>query len=152
MNTIKSKYLGLKAIALIKIFRGTVALIVGIALLLEGSSLVDQYKIQVMVAERAQDPAMYLLLKSLKYINQTVITSIGVLALILAAIRYIEAIGLWHKKKWAEWLVLFTTLVFIPFEIFHLTQGFNVLIVFILIVNIAICIYLLYMLQLKSLA
>jgi uncharacterized membrane protein (DUF2068 family) len=151
MNTTKSEYLGLKAIALIKILRGTVALFVGIALLLEGSSLIDQYKIQVMVAERAQDPAMYLLLKFLKYINQTVIYSIGILALILAAIRYIEAIGLWHKKKWAEWLALFTTLVFIPFEIFHLTQGFNVLIVFILIVNIVICIYLLYMLQLKSL-
>jgi uncharacterized membrane protein (DUF2068 family) len=66
----------------------------------------------------------------------------GVLA--YAALEGIEAIGLWLQKRWAEYLTLIATALFIPLEVYEIVHKGSPLKVIALIVNVAIVVYLLY--------
>ncbi len=46
-------------------------------------------------------------------------------ALIYAIIRITEAAGLWHQKRWAEWLGVITGLIYVPFELVALRRGLS---------------------------
>ncbi|MFH0343611.1 MAG: DUF2127 domain-containing protein [Chromatiales bacterium] len=44
-------------------------------------------------------------------------------ALAYAIIRFIEAYGLWHEKRWAEWFAAASGGIYIPIEVYELWQG-----------------------------
>lgn len=61
-----------------------------------------------------------------------------------------EGVGLWLRKRWAEWLTVIATSSLIPFELWELSQrppGHEWLVVCALIVNVAIVIYLIVVLR-----
>ena len=60
-----------------------------------------------------------------------------------AALEGSEAIGLWLGRRWAEYLTLIATAVFVPYEIYELTKSITWLKVLTLIINLAIVLYLL---------
>jgi uncharacterized membrane protein (DUF2068 family) len=71
----------------------------------------------------------------------------GIVALAYAALEGAEAWGLWHRRRWGEWLtVLATSLLLIP-EIWELTKSATPLKVGALLVNLAIVLYLLWRLE-----
>ena len=45
---------------------------------------------------------------------------LAVLAAVYAAIRFVEAYGLWHARRWAEWLAALSGAVYVPFELYEL--------------------------------
>jgi uncharacterized membrane protein (DUF2068 family) len=61
-----------------------------------------------------------------------------------AVLEGVEAIGLWRGRRWAEYLTLLATAVFVPYEVYELTKTVTVLKVLTLIVNVAIVVYLLF--------
>jgi uncharacterized membrane protein (DUF2068 family) len=61
-----------------------------------------------------------------------------------AALEGVEAIGLWLGRRWAEYLTFVSTIVFVPFEIYELTESVTALKVLTLIINLAIVVYLLF--------
>jgi uncharacterized membrane protein (DUF2068 family) len=65
----------------------------------------------------------------------------GVLA--YALLEGVEAVGLWLQKRWAEYLTLIATAVFIPLEVYEIVHKGSPLKVLALIVNVAIVVYLL---------
>jgi uncharacterized membrane protein (DUF2068 family) len=70
------------------------------------------------------------------------LVGLGVLG--YAALEGIEAVGLWMQKRWAEYLTLIATALFIPLEVYEIVHKGSPLKVIALIVNIAIVVYLLY--------
>jgi uncharacterized membrane protein (DUF2068 family) len=60
-----------------------------------------------------------------------------------AALEGVEAIGLWLGRRWAEYLTLVATVVFVPYEIYELTKSVTALKVLTLVINLAIVVYLL---------
>ncbi len=66
----------------------------------------------------------------------------GVGAATYAIVTAIEAIGLWHEKRWAHILVLGLVGISIPPEIYELTQGFSFLKFIVFVVNVAVFWYL----------
>lgn len=60
----------------------------------------------------------------------------------LAVIRFSEALGLWFEKRWAEWLTLVATLVYIPLELIVLKEGVRPIPLIVLIINLLISYYL----------
>lgn len=44
-------------------------------------------------------------------------------ALLYAAVRFIEAYGLWRERPWAEWFGLLMGGVYVPLELFELMRG-----------------------------
>lgn len=65
-------------------------------------------------------------------------------AVIYAVIEGAEAVGLWHEKRWAEYLTAVATVGFIPFEIRELAKRVTAFRVAAFIINVAILIYLIY--------
>lgn len=61
-----------------------------------------------------------------------------------AILEGIEGIGLWWQKRWAEYLTLIATILFLPVEVYELFERVTVLRVAALVINVAIVCYLLY--------
>ena len=61
-----------------------------------------------------------------------------------ALLEGIEAVGLWWQKRWAEYLTLVATGLFLPLEVYELAHKFSPFKIFALIVNIAVVVYLLF--------
>jgi uncharacterized membrane protein (DUF2068 family) len=53
-------------------------------------------------------------------------------------IRFAEAYGLWHGRRWAEWLAAVSGGIYIPFEIFHLLHRTTLMSVGALVLNVFI--------------
>jgi uncharacterized membrane protein (DUF2068 family) len=68
----------------------------------------------------------------------------GIALLGYALLEGVEAIGLWHGKRWAEYLTFVATVVFLPFEIYELTERVSPLKVIGFLINLAVVIYLIY--------
>ena len=63
------------------------------------------------------------------------------------ALAVIEGVGLLMRKTWAEWLTVFTTAGFIPFEIYEFAQRFTWVRLAILLLNVGVVIYLIWRLK-----
>ncbi|QLY27832.1 DUF2127 domain-containing protein [Nocardia huaxiensis] len=61
-----------------------------------------------------------------------------------AAIQIIEATGLWLVKRWGEYFAVIATSIFLPLEIYELTEKITVLRVGALVVNLAAILWLLW--------
>ena len=61
-----------------------------------------------------------------------------------AVLELVEAVGLWHAKRWAEYLTFIATAVFLPLEVYELTTSISVLKLTAFVINVAIVVYLLY--------
>lgn len=68
---------------------------------------------------------------------------LGAAVLAYALLEGIEAYGLWKQRRWAEYLTFLATALFLPLEIYELSERVSALKVFALIVNLAILVYLL---------
>lgn len=44
----------------------------------------------------------------------------AVIALMYASVRFVEAYGLWHARRWAEWFAAFSGGVYVPIEVYEL--------------------------------
>jgi uncharacterized membrane protein (DUF2068 family) len=84
-----------------------------------------------------------------KFPNEQVLY-ISLFAFGIGLIRYIEAIGVWFDKTWAQCLVVITAFIYIPFEINELIHQFTWTITIIMIINFVIAFYLLHILMQKS--
>jgi uncharacterized membrane protein (DUF2068 family) len=71
---------------------------------------------------------------------------LALLAFAYAAMRLIEAYGLWHHARWAEWFAVASGGIYIPLELYELSKGFNGFKLAALLLNIAIVAYMAYML------
>jgi uncharacterized membrane protein (DUF2068 family) len=61
---------------------------------------------------------------------------------IYAGLRLIEGVGLVLRKRWAEYLVVIITAVFIPLEIYELIHRFTPIRLGVLLLNVIIVLYL----------
>jgi uncharacterized membrane protein (DUF2068 family) len=69
------------------------------------------------------------------------------LACAYALLYATEGVGLWLQKRWAEYLTTLATASLIPFEIWELTRGATALKIAALAINVAIVVYLCYVIR-----
>jgi len=141
----------LKVIACLKVLRGTLAMAVGVTLyIIYGHSEVLNWQEHSFISSIAQkDPFFQIFIDWLaKFPNEQVLY-ISLFAFGIGLIRYIEAIGVWFDKTWAQWLVVITAFIYIPFEINELIHQFTWTITIIMAINFVVAFYLLYLLKQK---
>jgi uncharacterized membrane protein (DUF2068 family) len=63
-------------------------------------------------------------------------------ALLYAGARFVEAYGLWHERRWAEWFGLLTGGMYVPLELFEIARGVSWPKAVLLIVNAGVVGYL----------
>lgn len=66
---------------------------------------------------------------------------LAVLALLYSSLRFVEAYGLWHARRWAEWLAATSCAIYLPLEIIELARGITLLRVGTFVFNLALLIY-----------
>ena len=59
-------------------------------------------------------------------------------ALVYAAVRGVEAYGLWHGRRWAEWFAALAGGIYIPVELYELVHRPGWLAFAALVLNLAI--------------
>lgn len=67
-------------------------------------------------------------------------------ASIYSILRFVEAYGLWRARAWAEWIALISATLYLPFEIIKLVHRPDLLYGGLLIVNLAVIVYMAYVL------
>jgi uncharacterized membrane protein (DUF2068 family) len=132
------------AIAIFRLFKGLLFLIVGVGAL----SLVGKDVTRVVgdwLNELHFDAATkYLdsLIKKLGFVSGKQLKLIELGSFIYAALFLTEGIGLLLKKRWAEYFTAIITTSFIPFELYELIRRFTAIRTIVLVSNIAIVVYL----------
>ena len=76
-------------------------------------------------------------------LNDRLLRRIGAVVCIYAALDLVEGIGLYLEKTWAEYLTLFITASFLPFEIFEIVRKTTPIRIGLLTVNTLVLLYLL---------
>lgn len=66
------------------------------------------------------------------------------IAFAYAALRFAEAYGLWRQRTWAEWVAFISGTLLLPLEIRELFRGLTVLRCGLLVGNLAVVLYMLY--------
>lgn len=69
------------------------------------------------------------------------------LAFAYSALRFAEAYGLWRQRTWAEWVAFGSGTLLIPLEIRELLRGVTLLRSAVLIGNLTVVFYMLYLLK-----
>ena len=82
-------------------------------------------------------------------INDPLLRRIGALAFSYAVISMIEGVGLYLERAWAEYLTLFITASFLPWEIFEIIHRLTWFRVSLLAVNTLVLLYLLRLVTLR---
>jgi uncharacterized membrane protein (DUF2068 family) len=73
--------------------------------------------------------------------------TIAAVAIAYSMLRFVEGYGLWYARAWAEWIALVSGSLYLPFEIYKLIHRQSALHIGILIVNLAVVVYMAYLLK-----
>jgi uncharacterized membrane protein (DUF2068 family) len=77
-------------------------------------------------------------------LSSSTLTWIAVGLVGYAAIELVEAVGLWLMQRWGEYFAVIATSVFLPLEIYELTEKITALRLFALAINIVAVVWLLW--------
>ncbi|MFE7796490.1 DUF2127 domain-containing protein [Nocardia sp. NPDC057440] len=77
-------------------------------------------------------------------LSNTTLLWIGFGILAYAGLQVLEAVGLWLIKRWGEYFAVVATSLFLPLEIYELTEKITALRIGALVVNIAAVVWLVY--------
>jgi len=72
--------------------------------------------------------------------------AVAAVALGYSILRFTEAYGLWYARAWAEWMALISGSLYLPFEIYNLVHRQSFFHILVLIGNLAIVLYMVYLL------
>jgi uncharacterized membrane protein (DUF2068 family) len=82
-------------------------------------------------------------------LNDPILRRIGILAFAYSAVSYVEGIGLYFEKVWAEYLTLIITASFLPWEIIEIFRRQTIFRFSLLAVNLLVFLYLLQFLLIR---
>jgi uncharacterized membrane protein (DUF2068 family) len=66
------------------------------------------------------------------------------IAFAYSALRFVEGYGLWHERTWAEWVAFLSGFLLLPMEVRELFRGVTLVRCGLLLGNIAIVLFMLY--------
>ena len=139
---------GLHVVALFEGAKGLLVLLVGFELLSFLHKDIHEAA-RHLVKHLHMNPASHyprIFLDLVESINDTRLWALAFAAAFYSTIRFVEAIGLWYRKKWAEWFAVVSGGIYIPVEIYEVIHRQTWPRVTVLVVNVGIVAYLLFIL------
>ncbi len=139
---------GLRAVALFEAFKGAIVLIAGFGLLSFIGRDAEQIAEQI-VHRMHLNPANHypqIFLEAAAKVNNTHLVLLAVFAMLYTTIRFVEAYGLWHERRWAEWFAALGGGIYVPIEIYEVIQRVTWVRVTFLTLNIAVVAYMVWLL------
>lgn len=90
------------------------------------------------------DSAVVRLINDAFALTPTLLVWIGIGLLVYAALQVVEGVGLWLVRRWGEYFAVVATSIFLPWEIYEITEKVTVLRTVLLLVNIAAVVWLIW--------
>jgi len=138
----------LRAVASFEVIKGLIVLLAGCAILLlvhrDAGDIADDFLQLLHISPDHHFAQVFL--NWADTLTDTKLWAVAAAALVYAALRFVEAYGLWKARAWAEWIALISGALYLPFEAYKIIQHATPLHVSILIVNLAVV---LFMVQLR---
>ncbi|MDE2397691.1 MAG: DUF2127 domain-containing protein [Burkholderiales bacterium] len=134
----------LRSIAAFELFKGVVALAAGLGLL----SLLHRdlpHIAATLIGHIGLDPGAHYPAMFLREVDVLHDTSRRTLLLAIVGyvtVRLFEGWGLWHGRRWGEWLGALSGLVYVPFELRHLLHRPDLTGLLVVLFNLAIVAFL----------
>jgi uncharacterized membrane protein (DUF2068 family) len=77
-------------------------------------------------------------------LSENTLTWIAIGLIAYAALQFVEGVGLWLVKRWGEYFAVVATSIFLPLEIYELTEKVTWLRLVLLLVNVAAVVWLIW--------
>lgn len=87
-------------------------------------------------------PVVDTIRKTFTYRRSTLV-GVAVALLVYGLVEFVEGVGLWMARRWAEYLTVVATAAFLPLEVYELTERVSGLKVATLALNVAAVVYIL---------
>lgn len=144
--------MGLRAIAVYKFCKALLLLIVGVgALRLSQPEVAARAQRWVEAFAASSDRrALQHVLASITGLSPQGLELVAVGALLYAVLFTVEGVGLWLEKRWAAYLTVIATSLFVPVEVFALARHVSAPRAAALVVNLAVVVYLVHHLRIGS--
>lgn len=139
---------GLRVVALFEVVKGLLVVFVGFGLLAfihrDIHSAAEQLVRHFHLNPASHYPRIFI--DAAQNLTDRYLWVMAFSALLYSGFRFVEAYGLWHKQKWAEWFGLLTGAIYVPLELIEIMQGMTWPKVTVLMINGCIVGYLAYVL------
>jgi uncharacterized membrane protein (DUF2068 family) len=137
---------GIRSIAVFEAFKGLVVLAAGFGLLhFVHRDL--QTVAEALVRHSHLNPAHHyprIFIEAASRTSDSRLRFLAALAFLYASLRFVEAWGLWRLKAWAEWFAIISGSIYVPVELFELIKQATLIRFAVLMVNLFIVVYLVY--------
>ncbi|MCX6949845.1 MAG: DUF2127 domain-containing protein [Opitutae bacterium] len=115
----------LRSVALIEALKGMIVLIAGFGLLSflnrDNELFAEQIIRQLHLNPEHYYPQIFI--NAMARLEDSHLWALAGVAAIYATVRFVEAYGLWHERRWAEWLAALSGGIYLPFEIYELFRN-----------------------------
>ena len=137
---------GLRAVAALEAFKGVLAVLASFALFTLLHKDIGDVAENI-IESLHLNPAnrlVHAFLNAADRVSDNKIVAVACVGLAYAVIRFIEAYGLWNARAWAEWFAIISGSAYLPLEIIGLIRHPNAMHWAVLIVNIIVVLYMVY--------
>lgn len=147
--TPRSHQTGLAAIAVFKLVKGVLLLLLGLGLLkLMHADIATLFSRFIETLHlNADSRIIHALVLKVDSLQPHSVLVAGLVSLGYAGMLLLEGVGLWLERSWAAYLTVISTSVLLPFELYEVIEHVTLLRVGVLLLNLVIVLYLL--MQLK---
>lgn len=135
--------IGIRSVALFEASKGLVVILAGLGCF----SLMHhnmQNVAEQLAAQLHFNPSQRItriFIEAVQNLNNVRLGLLALLSLLYSTMRFIEAYGLWHTRRWAEWFAVISGGVYLPVEIVELVRGVSWIKLSVLAINLVIVIY-----------
>jgi uncharacterized membrane protein (DUF2068 family) len=137
--------LGLRTLAAFEAAKGAIVLLLGCGVLhLIARNLDDMAeRVAEILHVHPEGKLSNLFVELASHTTDRTLWVLALAALVYAAVRFIEAYGLWHEREWAQWFWLLSTASYLPAELYWLLRHPSLLKCGVLVTNIVIVLFVL---------
>ena len=115
---------GLRVVALFELLKGAVVLLVGFGFLSAVGEGADQFAIRLVHRTHLNPAHRYpqIFIEAMSQVDNAHLWLLAGLAAIYCTARFVEAYGLWHERRWAEWFAALSGSIYVPVEIYEVIR------------------------------
>ena len=142
--TTRTHHTGLAVIAVFKVVKGVLLLLVGLGLLkLVHAEIATLFSLLIEALHlNADSRLIHALVLKIDALQPNSVLLAGLVSLGYAGMLLVEGIGLWLELTWAAYLTVVSTSLLLPFELYEVIEQVSILKVGVLMLNLVIVLYL----------
>ena len=142
--TTRSRHTGLAVIAVFKVVKGLLLLLLGLGLLkLMHAEIATLFSLLIEALHlNADSRFIHTLVLKVDALQPNSVLLAGLISLGYAGMLLVEGIGLWMELTWAAYLTVVSTSLLLPFEIYEVIEQVSMLRIGVLLLNLVIVAYL----------